>query len=246
MKNILKLLLILTMLFSITNSYSQHIHGNLMADQNGIINGNIPDSLLFVMNKFSNGAIYLKDGSIQSGKVNIITTTQTIWFINEKNDTLALGNNHDVVLLVSNNTIYKRINNSYAVLLSQNGEYSFGVVKELNVRKPAASTPYGGTSEVASVTEASSIVGGSGENAMHDTFTKIRSFKNAPYTLSIDPVIVKNDKIYYASKRTFKKVFKNHKSEIKEYINTHDIDFENAYQVKLLYKYAISLEQEKK
>jgi len=237
MKKITSIFFLLIMIISSNLCFAQNKYGTFMVNSKGNINGKIPDSLLFVMDKFSTGSILLKNGTQQTGKLNIVTYNQKIWFINEKGDTLVMSNNDDVTMLIAQNTIFKRIRNNFVNIISQDGDYSFGIIKTLEIKDPPKTAAYGGTSETSSVTEISTLTNGSGN------IYQLNPTHHAPYTLSIEPVLLKKNSMYFPSKKIFLKVFKKNKEEISNYLKNNKTDFEDAHQVMKLYQYSVSLEK---
>lgn len=225
------------MVISSNLCFAQKQYGSFMVNSKGFIDGKIPDSLLFVLNEFSTGSVLLKDGRQQSGKLNIVTYNQKIWFINDKGDTLAMSNNDEVSMLIAQNTIFKRIRNSFVNIISQDGDYAFGVIKNLNIKEPPKTAAYGGTSETSSVTEISTLTNGSG------SIYQLTPHNHAPYTLSIEPVILKKNSMYFPNRKVFLKIFKKNKDEISQYLKENKVDFDDAHQVLKIYQYAISLKQ---
>jgi len=207
-----------------------------MINSKGTINGTIPDSLLFILNDFSIGTLTFKDGSNQAGKINITTYNQRIWFIDNKGDTLTLSNNDDVSMISVKNTTYKKINNNYAAIISEDGDYTYGIIKNLLIQEPPKEVAYGGTSQTSSVNSYSSFLDGSGMHILN-------KFKDTPYIFSVNPIILKKSRVYYPTKKNLKKIFPVNKDKIEIYLKNNKIDFDNALQVKNVYDYFIKLQK---
>jgi len=232
MKKITSLFFILIIIISTKISFAQNTSGTFMINSKGTINGTIPDSLLFVLRDFSIGTLILKDGSNQAGKININTYNQEIWFIDAKRDTLTLSKEYEVSMVKIQNTLYKKIHDDYAAILSEDGDYKFGIIKKLSIKEPPKEAAYGGTSDISSVNSISSINDGTGSHLLN-------RYKNAPYVFSVIPIIIKNSRVYYPTKKNLKKIFPKNKDEIEIYLKHHKIDFYNAHQVKNTYNYFI-------
>lgn len=167
------------------------------------------DSLFYVKPAFTHGFVYLNDGSVQQGNINICNIDQTIRFITPDGDTLVMDATEEAKRVNIDKTTYYRFNDRFTEMVDYAGDIALGVQRQ-SVQIDNSKAGGYGTSATAAV-----------ESYGVDAFTG-RGFKhfemvpeNWRYTCRY--VLHANGKFYMANRKNFIKLFPDKKDVIEAF-----------------------------
>jgi hypothetical protein len=183
----------------------------------------------FLFPEFSSGKVRLKNGNFQTLMLNYNTVSEKVVY--EKD-----GKYYDVINSEIIDTVFI---NEHKFVTAGKGYYEVLLITPIplflqyqgQVRPPPSVAAYGGTSEVSSTTNYSSL----------NTSTGSYNLKLPEnYTVKVDQVYwirKDNDMFSFATERQFLKIFPDKESELKQFIKQNRIKFDKISDLISLVKY---------
>jgi hypothetical protein len=184
---------------------------------------------------FKNGNVYFKDGSIIPAKLNYSFLSGQVEFINPKGDTLAIEEKQEALvkyIVIDTTTFYYDIG-GYLEELAGN-ETGKVLKRELycikNTEKIGA---YGQASSISSIGTYSSFAFESGS-----MMQKLTVRENLTLTRATEYFIGDQyNRFLHASKKNLLRLFSKKKTQIDEYLQQNNVDFENGDHLQKLLAY---------
>ena len=177
------------------------------------------DPSFYLLPKFTDGTIKMKDGNVAGGKLNYNTVLDEMQFIGDKNEILSVADPSAVVLVVIGDRKFYYLKNYFFELVADGNILLFARIHVKRFEEKIGA--YGGTSSTSSITSVSSYTSDIG------TLTKL----NAGVKVSLQTEVV-----YYAAvngkyklvltKNDLFKLFPANKDLIKQEMDKENIKFE--------------------
>lgn len=185
-----------------------------------------PDSVKYYLAEFAPGRIVYKNGEYSTGKLNISTVDQTVRFISEDGEALALNDNDQVDRVTVGPYLFLRNGKEFAALVDMAGEVSLCMTRKVVFQRDVKKGAFGLTSETTNI---SSVSSASGVGVMHAFNTE------APFTVEEVPWIYRKGVFYPASKKAFQRAFPDRKEALQAYIAENKVDFNDFEDVQALF-----------
>lgn len=187
----------------------------------------------YLFPQFSKGIVKMKTGKDLSLNLNYNIVTEKMVFI-QKEQVFDLVNAETVDTIKVNNKLFIPKGKIFLEVLSE-GEGVLYLQHKASIVDPGKPAAYGGTSQTSSSISLTRLeMGGSMYNMKLPDNVIVKS----------EPVywIIPSDKDYsFTNERQFLKIFKEKESEIKKYIKTNDIKFDDPSKVFMLFNYCREL-----
>jgi len=184
----------------------------------------LPQEMMYSFSEFSDAKLYLKDGSINSTRININLYTNDILFWNSKNQVMVLSNPEEVTKIVVGDVDWLPVAETFGEVIYSKSSYLLLRAKKTTTSELRKEAGYGGMSSTSSVRSVTSMN------------TSYRSAEILPvgeydfetktsYYISVDA----NNTI--ADARGFKKTFSTYKKEIDDFVKTGKINFKTEKDI---------------
>lgn len=167
------------------------------------------DSLFFVKPAFSHGYVFLSDGKVQQGTINICNIDQTVRFIDPAGDTLVMEGSETALKVSLDKTTYYRFKDRFTEMVDYAGDVALGIQRQTVQIDNSKAGGFGSS--------ATSAV----ESYGFDSYTGL-AFRhidmipeNWKYTCRY--VLYVGDKFYLATKKNFLKIFPAKKNIIESF-----------------------------
>lgn len=188
----------------------------------------LADSLMFVLPSYHMGLVVFNDGERSQALLNINNILQGVSFIDTAGDTLFVANENDVAAVYVANRFFKKYGSLYLEVLNPRAEVSVALGRILVLDEPVTEGAYGSKSRTNGVTSVKLFTNESG-------YTRSLSKDlNVPWRYSFSVFLVKGDRVFMSSKRSFLKVFPSLSSFISEYLEQNKVDFRRLEEVQPL------------
>ena len=187
------------------------------------------DSLFYVRPAFTHGIVYMQDGGIQQGNINICNIDQSIRFIDPAGDTLVMEGCEAAVKVTLDKITYYRFRDCFTEMVDFNGTTALGVQRQtVQIENSKAG---GFTSS------ATSSVESYGVDAMTGLYYKHIEMipENWKYTCRYVLYDTANNKFYTATKKNFLKMFPAKKDIIEAFCGKDKAALDDPERVKELF-----------
>jgi len=171
------------------------------------------DTLFYVRPAFSNGIVYMEDGKVQQGRINICNIDQTVRFIDAAGDTLMMEGSEKAIKVSIDKTVYYRFKDRFTQMVDYAGEVALGLQRSCVQIENSKVGGFGASS-------ATSSVESYGVDAMTGLYFKHIDFLPENWQYSNRFVLYSGDKFYLANKKNFLKIFPSKKAVIEEFCGT--------------------------
>ncbi|MGE0090100.1 MAG: hypothetical protein AB7S50_11590 [Bacteroidales bacterium] len=195
----------------------------LAQEKDGDINTRFTKNSLFLFNSFKDGVAYFNDGGIAKAKFNYNIVNNEICYINN-NQIFVISNTEELTYVQINNKIFKYINHKIYETVND-GKISILLSRSANVPSENPSGAYGTPSNTSAVTKKTSFYlqigasGGEHVNFPDEKDETISVKENLYFLIGNDLVLAKRNQII--------KKFKSQKSEIINFIEENNFDFQD-------------------
>jgi hypothetical protein len=183
------------------------------------------DTTSYLLPKFTDGLLKMKDGNLAGGKLNYNTVLDEMQFINEKNEILSVADPSVVVQVAIGERKFYYLKNYFFELVVDGNIllYSRIHVKRFEEKIGA----YGGTSSTSSITSVSSYTSDIGTVTKLNAGVKVSLLKEVIYYIAINGkyklVLTKNDLF---------KLFPVNKDLIRQEMDKENIKFDSVESFK--------------
>lgn len=191
----------------------------------------MPDSVKYAVEKYSQGRIVYKDGSYSNGIFNIGTIDQIVRFMDTDGSIKVLTNNDEVDRITLAGKLFFHYANGYYELTDMAGAISLCLFKKVSILDDVKTGAYGMQSETTNIKQYSGMV----ENGTGKTYDYSSSI-TAQYKYKEIPFLYKNGAFYTVSKKRLQKFFPQHKSLIEQYCSENPVDFTEFKDVAKLFE----------
>lgn len=174
------------------------------------------DSLRYILPEFSQGTVIFGDKHISHGVLNISPLDQTVYCISAK-DTLSVAGGADIISVSVDGRSFYRWNDSFVEILTSDGDTGVGIVRSTSKVSNVKTGAYGMTSGSSSIRTYSV-----NSNTGNLQSLIIEDPRNYVYTKS--PYLINKGKYYSISKKSFAKLFPEHKDFIESVWSERDLN----------------------
>ena len=186
------------------------------------------DTLFYVRPAFARGIVYLEDGGVQQGNINICNIDQTVRFIDAAGDTLMMEGSDKAVKVSIEKTVYYRFKDRFTQMVDYAGEVALGLQRSCVQIENSKIGGFGASS-------ATSSVESYGVDAMTGLYFKHIDFLPENWQYSNRYVLYAGGKFYLANKKNFTKVFPDKKNVIEEYCGKDKDALDTPEKVRALF-----------
>jgi len=183
------------------------------------------DTTNYLLPKFTDGIIKMKDGNVAGGKLNYNTVIDEMQFITDKNELLSVADPSAVVQVVIGDRNFYYLKNYFFELVSDGNILLFSRIHVKRFEEKIGA--YGGTSSTSSITSVSSYTSDNG------TLTKLSAgVKVSLQTEVIYYVMVNGKYKLVLTKNDLFKLFPVNKDLIRQEIDKQNIKFDSVESFK--------------
>ena len=168
------------------------------------------DTLFYVRPAFDKGYVFLEDGGIQQGVINICNIDQTVRFIDPMGDTLVMEGSEKALKVSIGQTTYYRFKDRFTEMVDYAGDVALGLQRQAVQIDNAKVGGFENASATASVESY-------GVDAMTGLYYKHIDFLPENWSFSNRFVLYKDEKFYLANKKNFLKCFPDKKDIIEAF-----------------------------
>jgi len=179
------------------------------------------DPSYFLLPKFTDGLIKMKDGNLASGKLNYNTVVDEMQFIGDKNEILSVADPSQVVLITIGDRKFYYLKNYFFELVADGNILLFSRIHVKRFEEKIGA--YGGTSSTSSITSVSSYTSDNGTLTKLNAGVKVSLQTEVVYYIALNGkyklVLTKNDLF---------KLFPANKDQIKQEMDKQNIQFDSV------------------
>jgi hypothetical protein len=182
---------------------------------------------------FETGMLFLQQSRSQA-KINYDLLTEQLFFIDAKNDTMALQNVKDVVIVQIEKRYFKYYNKAFVEVVHRKGVNELWLrrqIKKTDVQKTGA---YGLPSATSSVTNINAVNAGNRFQDI-DVTEWVKYVRRITFYLTDEA-----NKTRVANKSGFTKAFPKKKQQIEAYLKAQPVDFEDFADLKRLFDFCVN------
>ncbi len=215
--------------------YTQSIEGTVTVDARQDLLSVLPEEVSYFLPRFEDAYVMFKDGTSSMGKVNICLVDNSVRHINSNGDTLLLANQDRVQRVLVADTVLLYAENAFVKQLMVYGQLSISERRrlELDKRQEVSQGAYG------SLPPTSTAV--TGNLMLLDPTRKFDARSDISYSFKVDYVLTDRERIYPAGRKSFTRLFPEHKKEINAYIKNHRTNFKDPRSLVELFYYCTEL-----
>ena len=179
------------------------------------------DTTNYLLPKFTDGIIKMKDGNVAGGKLNYNTVIDEMQFITDKNELLSVADPSAVVQVVIGDRNFYYLKNYFFELVSDGNILLFSRIHVKRFEEKIGA--YGGTSSTSSITSVSSYTSDNG------TLTKLSAGVKVSLQTEVIYYIMVNGKYKLVlTKNDLFKLFPANKDLIKQEMDKQNIKFDSV------------------
>lgn len=186
------------------------------------------DTLFYVRPAFSRGIVFMEDGGVQQGNINICNIDQTVRFIDAAGDTLMMEGSEKAIKVSIDKTVYYRFKDRFTEMVDYAGEVALGLQRSCVQIENSKVGGFGASS-------ATSSVESYGYDAMTGLYFKHIDFLPENWQYSNRYVLYAGDKFYLTNKKNFLKVFPDKKAIIEEFCGKDKDALDSSEKVRELF-----------
>lgn len=168
------------------------------------------DTLFYVRPAFERGIVFMEDGGVQQGNINICNIDQTVRFIDAAGDTLMMEGSERSVKVSIGKTVYYRFKDRFTEMVDYAGDVALGLQRSCVQIENSKVGGFGASS-------ATSSVESYGVDAMTGLYFKHIDFLPENWQYSNRFVLYAGNKFYVANKKSFLKIFPEKKDIIEAF-----------------------------
>jgi hypothetical protein len=180
----------------------------------------LPPEMMYAFNEFTNAEIHLKNGVVNSTRININLYTGEILFLNRNNQVMVLAYPDEISRIMVGSSLWVTVDRITGEVIFTKDSCSLVRIKQTSITDARKESGFGGTSGTAS---AKSITSYTQDNRTSEAL----AVGEYDFETKISFVLLKDLKNTAADARGFKKLFPEHKKEIDTYLKTNKIKFDS-------------------
>lgn len=166
----------------------------------------MPDSVYYLMPRFSQGYVFLRGQMPAQGKMNICAVDNTLRFLDDKGAELSSGEDNILKVIIDNVT-FLRYDDVFYRLYPAKADVGVALCRKVRIIRDQKEAAYGGTSQTSSVKEYSTMyVDGVTYNLNDD--------KEYPFETTETVNIYKGDTVFPLTKKSLRKIFSSRKADV--------------------------------
>lgn len=166
----------------------------------------MPDSVYYLMPRFSQGYVFLRGQMPAQGKMNICAVDNTLRFLDDKGAELSSGEDNILKVIIDNVT-FLRYDDVFYRLYPAKADVGVALCRKVRIIRDQKEAAYGGTSQTSSVKEYSTMyVDGVTYNLNDD--------KEYPFETTETVNIYKGDTVFPLTKKSLRKIFASRKADV--------------------------------
>ena len=219
--------IVVIFLFWIERSFPQNTVVTIKAGEDvSILNEHI-----YKYRGFTPGKVYFNDGTVARSKMNFNLWLETILFIDEKGDTLALANENTVkYLTMGTDTFF--VHEGYLQLISNYGNIKLATRQKIKFLDEKNIGAYGLSTSTHTI----------------DNYNTLRAYNTYTLKVNKDLVYSKEKKYYFSkgnddfvtvNKKNVLKMFPHKKKLTEDYLKEHEIAWDSEHDLKNLFGYLV-------
>jgi len=194
----------------------------------------LPQEMMFSFSEFSDAKLYLKDGSINSTRININLYTNDILFWNSQNQVMVLSNPEEVTKNVVGDIDWLPVAETFGEVIYSKSSYLLLRAKKTTTSELRKEAGYGGMSSTSSVRSVTSM-------NTSDRSAEILPVGEYDFETETTYYISADGKNTIADARGFKKVFSAYKKDIDTYLKANKINFKEKKDIITLLDFCAGL-----
>lgn len=194
----------------------------------------LPAEMMFAFNEFTPAKVCMKDGTVNTTKININLYTNEVLFWNGNNQVLVLSNPEDVQKIMVGDATWLPVEDTFGEVVYSKDSFSILRARKTSTTELRKESGYGGTSSTSSVRSVTSM----SSDARTSSILPVGEYDFETKTLFF---ILADSKSTSADARGFKKIFSTYKKDIDAYINTNKISFKTEKDIITLLDYCTGL-----
>ena len=202
---------------------------------------NTSNEKIYFYDEFQPGTVHFADGSISRAKLNYNFLLQDMQFLNAANEVLSLVRQPDLMYAKIGDDIFAPVDKGYAAVVLD-GPVALLQKKHI-VTKRRATGAYGIENNTDVGMEDVSLVSFVALPTSHE-FTEARQRRiadNLIHRIEVTFYLMKDKKIYPATRRNFLRLYSEIRPELKRFLSEHPVDFRNGEHLRGLTRFGNSL-----
>lgn len=184
----------------------------------------LPAEMMFAFSEFTPAKVCMKDGTVNTTKININLYTNEVLFWNGNNQVLVLSNPEDVQKIMVGDATWLPVDDTFGEIVYSKDSLSILRAKKTSTSELRKESGYGGTSATSSVRSVTSM----STDARTSSILPVGEYDFETETLFF---ILGDSKTTPADARGFKKVFSAYKKEIDTFIKTNKTSFKTEKDI---------------
>lgn len=208
--------------------------GEIKVFDGKVVEGSLYMEKAFMLPQFTDGKVKLTNGEVFEGKVNIHALTQSIRFIGDKGDTLALDDDSIVSSVSAGNYFFIKDKRFYVQILNTDGNVSLGLTRTITLGSEVLEGAYGGKNEVSSIQKVN----------VHVSENKLQHIKNGSvlrFDYRENIYLVKDSRLYVPTKKNFVKFFPSKKDFVEEQFGSGKVSVSKEKELIVLFNQLVSM-----
>jgi len=189
----------------------------------------LADSIKYYIPEFAKGRIVFLDGGFSTGMLNISTVDQTVRFVDKSGEILTLINQDQVDRVIIGPYLFLKKGKEFAAVVCADNEASLVVVRRFVFERDKKKGAFGSRSETTNISSVSSVSSESGMTFNLSTTSE--------YKIITTPYLYRRNRFYSVTRKNLLKFFPEKKDAVSDYLDTHEIDFQNVEDLELLFRY---------
>jgi hypothetical protein len=180
----------------------------------------LPSEMMFAFPEYKNAKIFLKNGSVNSTRININLYTKDILFLNKNNQVMVLAFPEEIRKIVIDSTNWIPVEGATGEEIFSDGTHSLIRIRQTSITDSRKESGFGGTSGTAA---ARSVTSYTSDNRTSEAL----AVGEYDFETTISYMLLTDSKPVTADSRGFKKVFPEKKKEIDAYLKANKVNFNN-------------------
>ncbi len=166
----------------------------------------MPDSVYYLMPRFSQGYVFLRGQMPAQGKMNICAVDNTLRFLDDKGAELSSGEDNILKVIIDNVT-FLRYDDVFYRLYPAKADVGVALCRKVRIIRDQKEAAYGGTSQTSSVKEYSTLYADGVTYNLNDD-------KEYPFETTETVNIYKGDTVFPLTKKSLRKIFSSRKADV--------------------------------
>ncbi len=166
----------------------------------------MPDSIYYLMPRFSQGYVFLRGQLPAQGQMNICAVDNTLRFLDDKGTELSSAEDN-ILKVVIDNVTFLRYRDVFYRLYPVKADLGVALCRKVQIIRDKKEAAYGGTSQTSSVKEYSTLYA-------DGVVYRLNEGKEYPFEITEIIYIYKGDGVFPLTKKTLRKIFASRKADV--------------------------------